>query len=108
MTFVEKLMKFALKRNKTLEIFANFLVFGVNQKSPEISTNTYRTKLNLCELNSMGNTLKVIYKFVAWKIFKKKPFDLNIFLFHMKYGRKMKNHLNRRVSLQIVKVDHSE
>ena len=40
-------------------------VFGVNKKSPEITTNTNRTKLNLCELNSMGNTLKVKYKFGA-------------------------------------------
>ena len=30
--------------------------------------NTYRTNLNLCELNSMCNTLKVEYKFDAWQI----------------------------------------
>ena len=39
----------------------------------------------LCELNSMGNTLKVEDKFGAWQILLKKTFDLNIFL---KYGRK--------------------
>ena len=32
------------------------------KKTSKISTNTYRTKLNLCGLNSMGNTLKFKYK----------------------------------------------
>ena len=42
--------------------------FRHSQKSSKISTNTYRTKLNLCELNSMGNTLQFEYKFGAWQI----------------------------------------
>ena len=51
-----------------LEIFANFIfgysgVLGQLKKSPEFSTNTYRIKLNLCELNSMGNTYKVKFSF---------------------------------------------
>ena len=44
--------------------------------------------LNLCQLNSLGNTLKVEFNFGAWQILFKKTFDLNIFLSHMKYGRK--------------------
>ena len=39
----------------------------------------------------MGETLQLGYKFGAWQILKKKPFDLNIFHFHMKYGRKIMN-----------------
>ena len=43
----------------------------------------------------MCNTLKVEYKFRAWQIlFKKEPFDLNIFLSHMKYGRKIKKSMH--------------
>ena len=38
-----------------------------SQKTPKISTNTYRTKLNLCYLNSVGNTLEVEYKFGSWQ-----------------------------------------
>ena len=38
------------------------------KKTPKIFTDTNRTMLNLCELNSMGNTLKVKYKFGAWQI----------------------------------------
>ena len=41
---------------------------GSTKKSPETSTNTNRTKLNLCELNTVDNTLKVKYKFGAWQI----------------------------------------
>ena len=69
-----------------MEIFAIFLIFwvfsgsflghsgdlGVNLKNPEISTNTNRMKLNICELNSLGNTLQVKYKFGSWQILKKK------------------------------------
>ena len=36
----------------------------------------------------MDNTLKIKNKFGAWQILKK-PFDLNIFLSHMKFGRKL-------------------
>ena len=44
-------------------------VLGVNaKKSPEISISTNRTNLNLCDLNSMGNTLKVKYKFGGLQI----------------------------------------
>ena len=71
--------KIALKRKK-MEIFANFRflrsffgiflghsgVLGLNQKTPEISTNTYRTKLNLSELNS---PLKVNINLVLGKFF---------------------------------------
>ena len=60
---------------KLLQIFSfwgHFWVIlgslGSTKKSPEILTNTNRTKLNLCELNSMGNTLKVEYKFGAWQV----------------------------------------
>ena len=68
--------KIALKLQK-LEILAVFTfwgvlghsgVLGVNQKSPEISTKTNRTELNLRELNPMGNTHKVKYNFGAWQI----------------------------------------
>ena len=46
------------------------------QKFPKVFTNTYRTKPNLCELNSVGDTLQFEYKFGAWQIlFKRKPFD---------------------------------
>ena len=37
----------------------------------------------------MGNTFKVKYVFGAWQILLKKPFDVNMFLSHMKYGRKI-------------------
>ena len=40
--------------------FSSFSSFF--KKTSKISTNTYRTKLNLCGLNSMGNTLKFKYK----------------------------------------------
>ena len=49
-------------------IFGSFWGPWGQLKSPEISTNTNRTKLSLCELNSMGNTLKVKYKFGVWQI----------------------------------------
>ena len=41
----------------------------------------------------MGNTVKVKYKFGAWQMVfsQKNPFDVNIFLSHMKYGQKLKN-----------------
>ena len=71
MISIEKLTKIALKRQnlEILQIFSYFGSFwgpwGQLKKSPEISTNTYRTKLNLCELNSMCKTLKVEYKFGA-------------------------------------------
>ena len=45
--------------------------------------------LNLHQLNSMGETLKLGYKFNSRQILFKKPFDLIIFLFHMKYERKI-------------------
>ena len=89
-----KLEKIALKRKK-MEIFANFLIFGVilgslgsTKKSPEISLNTSRPKLNSCEMKSMCKTFNVKYKFGAWQILFKKTFDLNVFISHMKYGRK--------------------
>ena len=60
-------------------------------KSLEISTKTNRMKLNLCELNFMITPLKSNINCVLAKFCKKKkPFDLNIFLSHMKYGRKIK------------------
>ena len=43
-------------------------VFGVNQKSPKISTNTYRMILILHQLNSVGETLWLGYKFNSWQI----------------------------------------
>ena len=65
---------------KTLKI-GKFLIFGRfwgrfgslwghfchSQKSSKISTNTYRTMLNIRELNTMGNTLQGEYKFRAWQ-----------------------------------------
>ena len=60
---------------KIFETFRNFgVIFGSfwgpwgQQKSPGISSITNRTKPNLCVLDSMGNTLKVEYKFGAWQI----------------------------------------
>ena len=41
-------------------------VLEVNLKSPEISAITNLTKLNLCGLSVLGNTLEVKYKFGAW------------------------------------------
>ena len=63
--------------------------FRHSQKSPKISINTFRTKINLRELNSMGKPFKVNITFVLGNICKKNPFDLNIFLSHMKFGRKI-------------------
>ena len=40
---------------------------GSTKKCPEISTNTNRTMLDLCELTSTGNTLKVKYKIGTWQ-----------------------------------------
>ena len=57
-----------------VELFPNFLIFGVilgylgSTKNSRSFQNIYRTKLNLCELNSMGNTLQIEYKFGAWQI----------------------------------------
>ena len=42
--------------------------FSHSQKRPNISTNTYRTKLKLCELNSVGDTFPFEYKFGAWQM----------------------------------------
>ena len=39
-------------------------------------------------MKSMGDTLEVEYKFGALQILLKEPFDLNIFLSHIQYGRK--------------------
>ena len=65
--------------------------WGQLKKRPEISTNTYRTELNLCELNSMGNTLKLNIKLVLGK-FCKKTVCFKYFPFpYIKYGRKIIN-----------------
>ena len=75
--FIEKMTKIA-KNFEKWEIF-EFLLFrgsfwiimGIFWSFPKKSKNplsTYHTKLNLCELSSMGNTLKVEYKFRAWQI----------------------------------------
>ena len=37
--------------------------FCHSQKSPKISTDTYRTKLFLCELNAVGDSLQLEYLF---------------------------------------------
>ena len=42
--------------------------FRHSQRNSKISTNTYRTKLNLRELNSMGNALQGEYKLCAWQV----------------------------------------
>ena len=39
----------------------------------------------------MSETLSLGYKFGAWQIWFKKQFDLNIFVFHLKYGGKITN-----------------
>ena len=64
-------------------------VFGVNQKSAKISINTYRMILILRQLNSLGETFSLDINLVLSKFCKKNPFDLNIFLFHRNYGRKI-------------------
>ena len=48
--------------------FLSFLVsfwghFDHSQKNPKISSKLYRKKLNLCELNPVGDTLQFEYKF---------------------------------------------
>ena len=63
-------------------------IFGPNQKSPKISTNTYRTKLSLCQLHSVGEPLQLGYKSETWPILKKKFWKkdngaYSIFLSHM-------------------------
>ena len=60
--------------------------------SPKIFTNTYRMELNLCQLNSVNVLLHITWTIFLGKFCKKNPFDLNIFLSHMKYGRKIKTH----------------
>ena len=52
----------------------------------------------------MGNTLKVEYKFGAWQILLKKPFDSYIFLSHMKYGRKINNRINHNDYINSVQI----
>ena len=46
-------------------------------------------KLILRQLNSMGEALCLRYKFGSWQVLYEKPFDSNIFDFHIKCGRKM-------------------
>ena len=69
--------KFDKNYIKTLKIviFAIFTIFGVIQRSfgsikkvQKISANTYRMILILRQLNSMGETLQLGYKFVALQI----------------------------------------
>ena len=84
-----------MKIGKFLLISGSFWVicahFRHSQKNPKISTNTYCTKLHLCELNSVDDTLEFEYKFGAWQIlYQKTTFDLNIFPLHMEFGRKIK------------------
>ena len=55
--------------------------FGVNQKSPKISTNTYRMILFLRQFNSMGETLQLGCRFGAWQNFFKKPVGFKYFPF---------------------------
>ena len=59
--------------------------------SPKIFTNTYRMELNSCQLNSVNVLLHIMWTINLGKFCKKKPFHLNIFLSHMKYGRKTIN-----------------
>ena len=47
--------------------------------------------LFLRQVNSMGETLQFGYNFCAWQILYKNPFDLYIFLLHLKNGGKLKN-----------------
>ena len=74
---------------KISPFWGQFWVIMGSTKKIQKSPQKHRTKLASCELNSMGNTLQVKYKFGAWLILLKKSFDLNIFLSHMEYGRKM-------------------
>ena len=70
-------------------------IFGVNQKFPKISTKTYRVILILRQSNSIGETLSLDINLVLSKFCKKKenkkPVSTVFFLFHMKYGRKIKH-----------------
>ena len=47
-------------------------------------------ELNLCQLNYVNVLLHITWTIILGKFCKKNPFDLNIFLSHMKYGRKIK------------------
>ena len=64
---IETLTKIALKRSKLGNFWNSYYRghFRHSQKNSKISTNTYRTKVNLCELNSVGDPLKIEYKFGA-------------------------------------------
>ena len=57
--FIDNLTKIAQnwKILQLLLFLGHSGVFGVNQKNPKISTNTYRMILFLHKLNSMGETL---------------------------------------------------
>ena len=53
-------------------------------QSQRTSTNAYRMKLNLIELNSMGDTIQSEYKFGTWQVFQKA-----VNFLHVEYGRKI-------------------
>ena len=91
-------MKFRqnFKNREIFEIFCHFCRrfgsfschFRQTQKCPKVSTNTYRTKLNLCELNSVSDSLQFEYIFGTEHILFRKTIELNLFLSHMGYERK--------------------
>ena len=77
-------------------IFGLSGVFGVNQKSPKISFNTYRMILILRQFNSMGETLYLGYEFGAWPTLENSPL-IQIFSFPiLEIGGKYKNLLRVR------------
>ena len=47
--------------------------------------------LILRQVNAMDETFELGYFLGTWQILLENPFDLNAFLFHMKYGRKITN-----------------
>ena len=52
-------------------LLLEFMCFGVNQKRPKTSTSTYRTKISLCQLNSMAEPLQFGYKLGTLQVLEK-------------------------------------
>ena len=67
--------------------------FRHSQENPKIATNIYRTKLNLCEIKSVGDTRQFEYKFGCsfykhqiikiWQNLEKNASQIMIFLPHL-------------------------
>ena len=87
---IRKFWNFCHFRGDFSVIMGSFSSFP---KSLKISTNTYHTNLDLCELNSLGDTLQFEYKFGAWQILYKKPVWFKYFSFP--YGTLAENRTRR-------------